>query len=106
MMFGSTDLTRRPEGEGLERYDPEPGSSRRRRPYDDLFARHLDLAPLRSRRRGLVRCPFHRDRTPSLSVDLDAAIFNCFGCGAHGGWKRFAELVGETIPAWNSFRSA
>lgn len=63
---------------------------------ESLFGRHLDLAPLRSRRRGLVRCVFHSpDRRGSLSVDLDRGLFNCFACGASGGLLRFAELVGE-----------
>ena len=61
----------------------------------ELFGRHLDLAPLRHRHRGVVVCIFHKDRTPSLSVDIEAGVFNCFGCGAQGGVKRFAELVGE-----------
>jgi CHC2-type zinc finger protein len=65
----------------------------------DVFTRHLDTAPLRGRTRGLLRCPFHADRTPSLSVDLEAGVFHCFGCGEQGGFKRFAELVGEAIPA-------
>jgi CHC2 zinc finger len=60
-----------------------------------LFGRHLDLSPLRGRRRGVVACIFHKDRTPSLSVDLDRALFNCFSCGAQGGLRRFRELVGE-----------
>src|SRR5215813_15272989 len=62
---------------------------------EDLFARHLDLEPLRGRRRGLVRCIFHEDRTPSLSLDLDAGIFHCFGCGVGGGIREFARRVGE-----------
>ena len=45
--------------------------------------------------RGLVRCIFHDDSTESLSLDLERALFNCFGCGVGGGAKRFAELVGE-----------
>ena len=64
----------------------------------DLFARHLDLEPLRGRRRGSVRCIFHEERTPSLSVDLDRGVFYCFGCGEQGGIRRFAELVGESAP--------
>lgn len=47
-----------------------------------LFAQHLDLAPLGARRRSVVCCRFYEDRTPSLSVDLDAGILHCFGCGA------------------------
>lgn len=64
----------------------------------NLFARHLDLEPLRGRRRGSVRCIFHEERTPSLSIDLDRGVFYCFGCGAQGGVRRFAELVGESSP--------
>lgn len=60
-----------------------------------LFGRYLNLAPLRHRHRGVVVCIFHRDKTPSLSVDVAAGVFNCFGCGAKGGVRRFAPLVGE-----------
>ena len=66
---------------------------------DVLFARHLDLARLRGRRRGYVRCIFHDDRTPSLSIDLDRGLFHCFGCGVGGGLRRFAELVGAERPS-------
>lgn len=31
-----------------------------------------------------VCCPFHNDRTPSMSVDLDCGRFKCFGCGVGG----------------------
>jgi len=61
----------------------------------DLFARYLDLTPLRGRRRGRVLCRFHEERTPSLSVDLARGLFHCFSCGAGGGLRKFAELVGE-----------
>jgi hypothetical protein len=61
-----------------------------------LFARHLDLAPLRGRARGLVRCVFHDDPSASLSLDVDRGLFHCFGCGVGGGFRRFAELVGES----------
>jgi hypothetical protein len=63
-----------------------------------LFARHLDLRPLRGRSRGVTHCPFHgADRHASLSVDLDRGLFNCFSCGAQGGARRFRELVGEAV---------
>ena len=64
-----------------------------------VFGRHLDLRPLRGRSRGLVRCVFHHpDRRGSLSVDLARGLFNCFACGARGGYKKFAQLVGEGSP--------
>jgi DNA primase catalytic core len=30
------------------------------------------------------RCPWHEDKTPSLSVDRDKGLYNCFGCGESG----------------------
>ena len=32
-------------------------------------------------RAGMIACPFHNDRTPSMKVDKR---FHCFGCGADG----------------------
>ncbi|MGA2142939.1 MAG: CHC2 zinc finger domain-containing protein, partial [Brevinematales bacterium] len=29
-------------------------------------------------------CPWHEDRTPSLSVDREKGLYNCFGCGEAG----------------------
>jgi CHC2 zinc finger len=74
-------------------------------PPAEVFVRHLDLTPLRGRRRRVVHCIFHQDSTPSLSVDLDRQVFNCFGCGARGGFKRFAELVGERTPIFAPARN-
>ncbi len=68
-----------------------------------VFARHLDLTPLRGRSHGLVRCWLHDDRSPSLSLDLDRGVFHCFSCGVGGGVKKFRELVGE-VPAPSSIR--
>lgn len=41
------------------------------------------------------RCPFHRDRTPSLAVYPHCvdAHFHCFGCDAHGDVLDFLELL-------------
>src|SRR5262249_484366 len=44
---------------------------------------------------GLVRCIFHAEQTPSLSIDTERGLFHCFGCGVGGGVRKFAELVGE-----------
>ena len=30
------------------------------------------------------RCPFHDDSNPSLSVDREKGLYNCFGCGESG----------------------
>lgn len=52
---------------------------------------------LRVNQRGLVACPFHNDRTPSMKVD---ARFHCFGCGADGDVIDFmARLHGLDVKA-------
>lgn len=32
-----------------------------------------------------VKCCFHGDKTPSLSINKDTGAFYCFGCGVSGG---------------------
>ena len=38
-------------------------------------------------------CPFHEDKTPSLSVNPDTNLWQCFGCNAGGDAIRFIELI-------------
>ena len=48
----------------------------------------IELDALRgSGRSATARCPFHDDRHPSLSVNLETGAFRCRvpACGAHGG---------------------
>jgi DNA primase len=34
-------------------------------------------------------CPFHKDTKPSLSVNAQTNLWQCFGCGAGGDVIRF-----------------
>ncbi|MDX8149991.1 DNA primase [Patulibacter brassicae] len=49
------------------------------------------------RRSGVGRmvglCPFHDERTPSFSVNVEDKLFHCFGCGEGGDLFRFVELT-------------
>ncbi len=38
-------------------------------------------------------CPFHNDKTPSLSVDREKGLFNCFGCGESGDVFNFVQKI-------------
>jgi hypothetical protein len=67
----------------------------RRDSFVDVLSRHgADLSRLRGSR-GVIPCLFHDDRHPSLSLDLDRGLFNCFACGARGGVLDLRRLLGE-----------
>lgn len=38
-------------------------------------------------------CPFHREKTPSFTVDRDKGLFYCFGCGTGGDVFKFLALT-------------
>ena len=40
----------------------------------------------------LAQCPFHDDKTPSLSIS-DEGLYTCFGCGAKGNWYTLVESL-------------
>lgn len=43
----------------------------------------------------MVLCPFHDDREPSLSINTEANIYNCFGCRVSGSVIRFVEQMDQ-----------
>ena len=44
-------------------------------------------------------CPFHKEKTPSFSVNPDLQIFHCFGCGVGGNVFTFImKMEGMTFP--------
>lgn len=55
--------------------------------------------------RTLILCPFHKEKTPSGSINLDMSrnraylgSFKCFGCGTKATWNELAEKFGlETL---------
>lgn len=58
---------------------------------DDLRAR-VSLAAVVGKKVKLTRrgneytglCPFHKEKTPSFTLNEDKGFYHCFGCGAHG----------------------
>ncbi|MDR2933974.1 MAG: DNA primase, partial [Rickettsiales bacterium] len=48
----------------------------------DVVSRRVKLQ--KSSRNFLGLCPFHREKTPSFTVNDDKGFYHCFGCGAHG----------------------
>ena len=63
---------------------------------DELRARTIlsaVIAPsvklIRAGREWKACCPFHKEKTPSFTVNDDKGFYHCFGCGAHGDAIRF-----------------
>jgi DNA primase catalytic core len=46
---------------------------------------------LKPDKNGMLKCPFHEDKTPSLKIYTDTNTYNCFGCGANGDAIQFIE---------------
>ena len=64
----------------------------------DIAAEHTQLR--KSGRRQMGRCPLHREKTPSFSVDPIQGLFYCFGCGRGGdAIKLHMLLSGDDFPA-------
>jgi DNA primase len=50
-------------------------------------------------RRSLGLCPFHKEKTPSFSVDTENGLFYCFGCHKGGDLIQFLqEIEGCSFP--------
>jgi len=60
--------------------------------FATILARY-DIAPACLQGQGSVLCPFHDDRRPSLSVNLERKVFYCFACQAKGDILEFVALI-------------
>ena len=56
-----------------------------------VVSRYVTLTQKSGRYWGL--CPFHNEKTASLSVNPDKGFFYCFGCGAGGNAFKFLSLI-------------
>ena len=45
----------------------------------------------RSGRSVMAVCPFHQEKTPSMSIDPSRGLYHCFGCGKSGDLFRFIQ---------------
>jgi len=50
---------------------------------DYIVERYVDLEPAQNGEKMGV-CPFHDDNDPSMFVNIDKGVYNCFGCGSTG----------------------
>lgn len=48
----------------------------------EVIGRHISIK--RAGREYHALCPFHKEKTPSFTINDEKGFFHCFGCGAHG----------------------
>ncbi len=64
-------------------------------PLSDLIGRKVRLTHKGKEHTGL--CPFHKEKTPSFTVNDDKGFYHCFGCGAHGDQIKYL-MESEKMP--------
>ena len=71
----------------------------RRDEFRDLLAKHSQSRIKDIKGEQMIRCPLpgHVDKKPSCSVDIDNAVWKCFGCGQGGGLVDLAEALRENL---------
>ena len=55
---------------------------RARVPLSDIVGKRMKLTRAGHEYKGC--CPFHKEKTPSFTVNDQKGFYHCFGCGAHG----------------------
>jgi DNA primase len=72
--------------------DDDIAAVRDRSPIAEVVGDHVAL---RNAGGGNLKgiCPFHDEKSPSLSVSPARGLFHCFGCGAGGDVIRFVERI-------------
>jgi len=60
---------------------------RARTSLSDVIGKQVKLT--RAGREYKACCPFHKEKTPSFTVNDEKGFYHCFGCGAHGDAIRY-----------------
>ena len=72
--------------------DEDIAAVRERSDIAEVIGEHVEL---RNAGGGNLKgiCPFHDEKSPSLSVSPSRGLFHCFGCAAGGDVIRFVERI-------------
>ncbi|KKO19810.1 MAG: AAA family ATPase [Candidatus Brocadia sp.] len=52
--------------------------------YSEFYQKHVSSLKIKGKAEALGLCPFHQDKNPSLSVNIQSGLFHCFACGCKG----------------------
>lgn len=57
--------------------------------FEGFYSKYFDGHRVLQNGEWQVLCPFHGDKNPSMTVNPKTGLFNCFACGAKGGFIDF-----------------
>ncbi|MCF6147323.1 MAG: DUF927 domain-containing protein [Candidatus Kuenenia sp.] len=60
--------------------------------YRSFYQKHISGFEANGKTEVQCLCPFHDDKNPSLSVNVEKGVFRCFGCGKKGDAVTFLQL--------------
>ncbi|ODS30805.1 MAG: hypothetical protein SCARUB_04086 [Candidatus Scalindua rubra] len=56
---------------------------------ENFYKKHIPSFNPNGRQEVMCHCPFHDDKNPSLSINVEKGLFVCFGCGERGNIIQF-----------------
>ena len=63
----------------------------------DVRALGLEIHAISGTEEVIVRCPYHDDRHPSGSFNVNSGLFFCFSCGAAANVNQLAAKTGGYV---------
>jgi putative DNA primase/helicase len=61
--------------------------------FKSFYQSFIPSLKLNGRAESMGLCPFHDDKNPSLSVNIESGLYNCFACGAKGDVFQFYQDI-------------
>ena len=89
----------------------------------EVLNRYFGIAPRTDKRKYMICCPFHQEKTPSFEIDTVKGLYHCFGCGKSGDafnlvaemenlnlgvgkdFQQVAKIIADTGGVWLSEKS-
>ncbi|MBE0426353.1 MAG: DUF927 domain-containing protein [Nitrospirae bacterium] len=61
--------------------------------FENFYQKYVPGFNTNGKKQVKVNCVFHEDTTPSLSINLETGLWNCFGCDKHGNAIQFVQKL-------------
>jgi len=66
--------------------------------FEPFFHQHIKKLNVKSNGQATGLCPFHEDKQPSFSCNINDGLWICHGCGKSGNVVQFANALGLEPP--------